>query len=149
MNSPTQSPASARKKRILVADDDAGMRLALAIRLRANNYEVVSAGDGLSVVEEARRHTPDLILLDLGMPGGDGFTVMNMLQEEEPEASIPVIVLSGRNRATHSSQVREAGAALFLQKPADTEQLLAAIERVLRNAPVPAAPAKRTEHLMV
>jgi two-component system KDP operon response regulator KdpE len=142
------APASARKKRILVADDDAGMRLALAIRLRANNYEVVSASDGMSVVEEARRHTPDLILLDLGMPGGDGFTVMNMLQEDEPEASIPVIVLSGRNRATHIGPVRDAGAALFLQKPADTEQLLAAIERVLRNAPPP-PPVKKVEHLMV
>jgi len=146
MNHP---PINIRKKRILVADDDPGMRLALAIRLRANNYEVTCAGDGMSVVEEARKHTPDLILLDLGMPGGDGFTVMNMLQEDEPEASIPVIVLSGRNRATHISQVREAGAALFLQKPADTEQLLAAIERVLRNAPPPPAPVKKTDHLMV
>ncbi len=122
------------KKRILVADDDPGMRLALAIRLRANNYEVTCAGDGMSVVDEARRHTPDLILLDLGMPGGDGFTVMNMLQSDEPEASIPVIVLSGRNKATHQDLVLDAGASVFLQKPADTDQLLSTIERVLRAA---------------
>ena len=122
------------KKRILVADDDPGMRLALAIRLRANNYEVICAGDGMSVVDEARRHTPDLILLDLGMPGGDGFTVMRMLQADEPEASIPVIVLSGRNRATHLDLALDAGAALFLQKPADTDQLLEAIERTLYSA---------------
>jgi DNA-binding response OmpR family regulator len=144
-----QLPTNARKKRILVADDDPGMRLALAIRLRANNYEVTCAGDGMSVVEEARKHTPDLILLDLGMPGGDGFSVMNMLQEEEPEASIPVIVLSGRNRATHISQVREAGAALFLQKPADTEQLLGAIASALRNAHVPMKVEKRPEPTVV
>ena len=130
----TYPPSNARKKRILVADDDPGMRLALAIRLRANNYEVCCAGDGLSVVDEARRHTPDLILLDLGMPGGDGFTVMNMLQSEDTEASIPVIVLSGRNRATHLDRVLDAGAAVFLQKPADTDLLLSTIERVLRSA---------------
>lgn len=123
------------KKRILVADDDPGMRLALAIRLRANNYEVACAGDGLSVVEEARTHTPDVIILDLGMPGGDGFSVMDMLQSEEPEASIPVIVLSGRNRATNIDRVLDAGAMMFLQKPADTDQLLAAITAALQTSP--------------
>jgi two-component system KDP operon response regulator KdpE len=123
------------KKRILVADDDPGMRLALAIRLRANNYEVACAGDGLSVVEEARQHTPDVIILDLGMPGGDGFSVMDMLQSEEPEASIPVIVLSGRNRATNIERVLDAGALMFLQKPADTDQLLAAITAALQTSP--------------
>jgi two-component system KDP operon response regulator KdpE len=124
------------KKRILVADDDPGMRLALAIRLRANNYDVACAGDGLSVVEEARRLTPDVIILDLGMPGGDGFAVMEMLQSEEPEASIPVIVLSGRNRATNLEKVHDAGAMMFLQKPADTEQLLAAITAALHTNPM-------------
>lgn len=132
----THSFTSAPKKRILIADDDPGMRLALAIRLRANNYEVSCAGDGLSVVDEARRHTPDLIILDLGMPGGDGFAVMNMLQAEEPEASIPVIVLSGRNRATHQDRALDAGASIFLQKPADTNQLLSAIEHVLESAAI-------------
>ena len=130
----TYSLTGPAKKRILVADDDPGMRLALAIRLRANNYEVSCAGDGMSVVDEARRHTPDLILLDLGMPGGDGFTVLNMLQSEDSEASIPVIVLSGRNKATHQDRALDAGASIFLQKPADTDQLLIAIERVLRTS---------------
>ena len=68
--------ANSSKKRILIGDDDPGMRLALLIRLRANNYEVSCAGDGLSVVAEARKHRPDLILLDLGMPSGDGYTVL-------------------------------------------------------------------------
>ena len=130
----TYPPTHPAKKRILVADDDPGMRLALAIRLRANNYEVMCAGDGLSVVDEARRHTPDLILLDLGMPCGDGFTVMNMLQSEDAAASIPVIVLSGRNLATHLDRALDAGAAVFLQKPADTDLLLSTIERVLRSS---------------
>ncbi len=124
------------KKRILVADDDPGMRLALAIRLRANNFDVSCAGDGLSVVDEARRHTPDLILLDLGMPSGDGFVVLDMLQAEEPEASIPVIVLTGRDRVVNRERALNAGAIMFLQKPVENTHLLAAISQAL-HLPVP------------
>lgn len=124
------------KKKILVADDDPGMRLALLIRLRANNYEVSCAGDGLSVVAEARRSTPDLIILDLGMPSGDGFTVLEMLQSEPSEASIPVIVLSGRDRAANRDRAINAGATMFLQKPVDTTHLLAAISQALHPAGV-------------
>jgi DNA-binding response OmpR family regulator len=125
---------SAPKERILIADDDPGMRLALLIRLRANNYEVTCVGDGLSVVAEARRSNPDLIILDLGLPGGDGFTVLDMLQSEPREAAIPVIVLSGRDRATNVDRALDAGATMFLQKPADTSRLLAAISTALHHA---------------
>jgi DNA-binding response OmpR family regulator len=128
--------SSNAKKKILVADDDPGMRLALAIRLRANNFDVTCTADGLTTVEEARLHTPDVIILDLGMPGGDGFSVMEMLQSEEPEASIPVIVLSGRNRDTSIDRVMDAGALMFLQKPANTDQLLAAITAALHSSPM-------------
>jgi two-component system KDP operon response regulator KdpE len=123
--------ANALKKRILVGDDDPGMRLALLIRLRANNYEVSCAGDGLSVVAEARKYHPDLILLDLGMPSGDGYTVLKMLRSEPGEAQIPVIVLSARDRASHEERSKEAGATTFLQKPVETDHLLFAITQAL------------------
>jgi two-component system KDP operon response regulator KdpE len=126
--------ASSSKKRILIGDDDPGMRLALLIRLRANNYDVSCAGDGLSVVAEARKHRPDLILLDLGMPSGDGYTVLHMLQGETSEAEIPVIVLSARDRASHADRSIEAGAAIFLQKPVETELLLSSITKVLNES---------------
>jgi len=122
---------NAPKKRILIGDDDPGMRLALLIRLRANNYDVSCAGDGLSVVAEARKHRPDLILLDLGMPSGDGYTVLKMLRSEPSEAHIPVIVLSARDRASHEERSKEAGAATFLQKPVETDHLLFAITQAL------------------
>ncbi len=119
------------KKKILVADDDPGMRLALLIRLRANNYEVSCAGDGLSVIAEARKSNPDLIILDLGMPSGDGFTVLDSLRSEPPDVSIPVIVLSGRDRSANRDRAINAGATMFLQKPVDTSHLLAAISQAL------------------
>jgi DNA-binding response OmpR family regulator len=122
------------KKKILVADDDPGMRLALLIRLRANNYEVSCAADGLSAIAEARKSSPDLIILDLGMPSGDGFTVLEMLRSEEPDLAIPVIVLSGRDRAANRDRAIDAGAAMFLQKPVDTSHLLAAISQALHPA---------------
>lgn len=123
----------APKKRILIADDDPGMRLALAIRLRANNYEITCAGDGLSVVAEARKHLPDLILLDLGMPAGDGFLVLSMLRadSQEPEAAIPVIVLTGRELSGNMDRALDAGATMFLQKPVETDRLLTAIQQAL------------------
>ena len=126
--------ANSSKKRILIGDDDPGMRLALLIRLRANNYEVSCAGDGLSVVAEARKHRPDLILLDLGMPSGDGYTVLHMLQGDPSEAQIPVIVLSARDRAGHEERSKEAGAAIFLQKPVETELLLSSITQALAES---------------
>ena len=127
-----------KKKRILVADDDPGMRLALAIRLRANNFDVSCAGDGLSTVDEARRQAPDLIILDLGMPAGDGFTVLRMLRGERSEASIPVIVLSGRDRAANQDRSLHAGAVVFLQKPVQNAHLLAIISQTLKM-PMPVA----------
>jgi DNA-binding response OmpR family regulator len=126
-----------RKKRILIADDDPGMRLALAIRLRANNFDVLCAGDGLSVVDEARRSAPDLILLDLGMPSGDGFVVLEMLKADLPQDNIPIIVLTGRERAGNKSRALNAGAIMFLQKPVENTHLLAAISQAL-GMPVPA-----------
>ena len=134
------SVANSPKKRILIGDDDPGMRLALLIRLRANNFEVSCAGDGLSVVAEARKNRPDLILLDLGMPSGDGYTVLNMLQGDPSEAEIPVIVLSARDRAGHEGRSLEAGATTFLQKPVETEHLLNAITKALTVAPVKTLP---------
>ena len=122
----------ASKKKILIADDDPGMRLALLVRLRANNYDVACVGDGLSVIFEARRNSPDLIILDLGLPSGDGFTVLEMLQTDDAHACIPVIVLSGREADANKDRAIDAGALMFLQKPVGTSELLTAVEHALQ-----------------
>ena len=81
------------KKKILIVDDDADLRAALNIRLRANGYEVAFAADALSAVAQARKLTPDLILLDLGLPAGDGFSVLERLKANDSLSLIPVIVV--------------------------------------------------------
>ena len=112
-------------------DDDPEMRLALHIRLKANNYDVAVAVDGVSGIAETRKHMPDLILLDLGLPAGDGFTVLERLAINDSLAHIPVIVVSGRDRAANKDRALKAGAKVFLQKPVKNAELLYAIEQTL------------------
>jgi DNA-binding response OmpR family regulator len=116
---------------ILIVDDDPDMRLALQIRLKANAYDVHCAEDGIGAISEARKHTPDLIVLDLGIPAGDGFVVLDMLKTNLHLSSIPVIVLSGRDRRANEERVLNAGARAFLQKPVQTNEFLAVIRQTL------------------
>jgi DNA-binding response OmpR family regulator len=126
--------------KVLIVDDDPEMRLAMHVRLKANNYAVGFAVDGVSGVAEARRQMPDVILLDLGLPAGDGFTVLERLQASDILATIPVIVVSGRDRAVHRDRSLKAGARMFLQKPVRNADLLLAIEQSLGHKIQNAAP---------
>ena len=119
------------QKKILVVDDDPDMRLGLQQLLSANHYDVISAGDGVASISEARKHMPDLMILDLGLPAGDGFSVLERLKANEKLSSIPVIVLSGRDRVGNRDRAIKAGARTFLQKPMANEKLLAVIRMVL------------------
>ena len=121
------------EKTILVVDDDPDVRQSLHVRLKANNYHVIFAVDGVSSIAEARKHMPDLIILDLGLPAGDGFTVLACLQATAGLSSIPVIVVSGRDRSTSRDRALQSGAEAFLQKPVDNAQLLSVIRQVLGN----------------
>jgi two-component system KDP operon response regulator KdpE len=112
------------KPRILVVDDDPDLVRALRLRLRANNYEIVTAGDGYSAIAVAQKEHPDLILLDLGLPAGDGFVVLERLQKSDALSSVPVIVLSARDPQDNEARALRTGAAAFFQKPADNEELL-------------------------
>jgi two-component system KDP operon response regulator KdpE len=116
---------------ILIVDDDPDMRQNLQIRLKASGYDVHSAEDGIGAVSEARKHAPDLIVLDLGLPAGDGFVVLDMLKTNRDLSSIPVIVLSGRDRRANEQRVLNAGARAFLQKPVQSNDFLAVIRQAL------------------
>jgi DNA-binding response OmpR family regulator len=119
------------QKKILVVDDDPEMRLGLQLRLTANHYDVIFAADGVASIAEARKHSPDLMILDLGLPAGDGFSVLERMKVNESLSSIPVIVLSGRDRLGNWDRALKAGAKTFLQKPVANDKLLAVIRLVL------------------
>jgi DNA-binding response OmpR family regulator len=119
------------QKTILVVDDDPDVRLSLHVRLRANDYETIFAADGITGIVEAQKHMPDLIMLDLGLPAGDGFNVLDWLRASDGLSSIPVIVVSGRDRNANRDRVLQAGAKAFLQKPVDNVHLLSVIRQAL------------------
>lgn len=112
------------KPKILVVDDDPDLVRAMRLRLRANNYEVATATDGYSAIASAQKERPSLIILDLGLPVGDGFVVLDRLQNSDALSGIPVIVLSARDPQTNEERALKAGAAAFFQKPADNDELM-------------------------
>src|SRR5258707_15132959 len=118
-------------KKIMIIDDDPDMRLGLHIRLKANNFQTVFAADALSAISEARKHEPDLIILDLGLPAGDGFVVMERLRSIPALAVIPIIVVSARDVLANKERALKAGAKAYLQKPVDNAELLKVIRRAL------------------
>jgi DNA-binding response OmpR family regulator len=118
-------------KKILVVDDDPDLRLALGVRLRAHHYQTTFAADGVAAISSAQKERPDLILLDLGLPGGDGFRVLERFRAIPRLACIPVIVLTARSARSTEDQVLRLGVNAFFQKPVDNQVFLAAIRQVL------------------
>src|ERR1700685_2477206 len=104
-------------KKILIIEDDPDVRLGYHIRLKANDYDTFFASDALASLAEARKHQPDLIILDLGLPGGDGFVVMERLRSNMYLAVVPVIIVTARDAYPNRDKALQAGAKAFLQKP--------------------------------
>jgi DNA-binding response OmpR family regulator len=118
-------------KKILVVEDDADVRLGYHILLKANYYDTFFAIDSLSAISEARKQVPDLIILDLGLPAGDGFVVMERLRNNTSLFGIPVIVVSARDVKANKDRALKAGAKAFFQKPWNDNELLAVIRGLL------------------
>jgi two-component system KDP operon response regulator KdpE len=128
------------RPKILVVDDDPDLVRALRLRLRANNYEVTTATDGYTAIASAQKDRPALIILDLGLPVGDGFVVLERLQNSDTLAGVPVIVLSARDPHSNEDRALKAGAAAFFQKPADNDELMNVIRVSLAPAQSQTAP---------
>jgi DNA-binding response OmpR family regulator len=126
--------------KILVVEDDPDVLLGYRVFLRAHGYETVAATDGLFAVSEALTHQPDLIVLDVGLPGGDGFLVLERYRNHPRLAIIPVIVVSGRDPRGNRDRALQAGAKAYLQKPWNDDELLATNGRLLAHAPDLATP---------
>ncbi len=119
---------------ILLIEDDLNVFHGIQRKLKAFNYETLYAPDAIASISQARQHRPDLILLDLGLPAGDGFVVMERLKQFPDLSVIPVIVMSGRDRASNEGRALRAGAAAFLQKPVNGDVLLETMRKCLGKA---------------
>ncbi|MFE6867817.1 response regulator [Kitasatospora sp. NPDC057692] len=122
---------------ILVVDDEPALLRTLRINLGARQYAVRTAATGGEALDRAAHHSPDAVLLDLGLPDLDGMDVLRGLRRR---SAVPIIVLSGRSGAADRIGALDAGADDYLTKPFLMEELLARLRAVLRRPPV-AGPA--------
>lgn len=118
-------------QKILIVDDDPTARHIAHTVLKANGYETVIASDAMGALAETQRHRPDLVILDLGLPAGGGFAYLKRKGSLPQIALIPVLVISGQDRAASESRALEAGASAYMQKPADGESVLAKVREIL------------------
>ena len=118
-------------RKIVIVDDDQDQAMGLSIRLRACGYTVVAARDAIQAIAVIRKEQPDLVVLDIGLPGGDGHTVLQRLRSMGPTSLLPIIVLSAMDPASHRERMLSAGAFAYFQKPADDRALVAAIGQAL------------------
>jgi two-component system, cell cycle response regulator len=117
--------------KILIADDSRFHVQLLAAYLGPKKFDLIFASNALQAWTQALRSNPDLILLDINMPGGTGVEVLQRLRISTKTQHIPVIVITGEDGAAIESVVRDLGAADFLHKPVGQEQLCATVDRVL------------------
>jgi len=118
-------------KKILVVEDDMKTARALAIRLKAEGFQPIVAYDALTALASATKHLPDLILLDLMLPLGGGFSTIERLQSIPETVAIPFIVVTAGKELDLRRRARELGAVGFFDKPYDPQRLLAAIRTQL------------------
>lgn len=130
------------KPRILVVDDEPATVKLLSANLKARGYEVLAAGDGLEALKVAQETLLDLIVLDLGLPGMDGFEVCAAVRRD---SQVPILVLSARGRERDKVQALDQGADDYLTKPFGVEELLARVRALLRRS-APAESIARTAY---
>jgi DNA-binding response OmpR family regulator len=131
--------------KILLVDDDDLIRRSLAFTLGQSGYQTITAASAEDALALVRRDTPDLVLLDIGLPGMDGLQAMRQFQDQE----IPVIFLTARRRELDEILGLELGAEDYVTKPFDADVLLARIRVVLRRAQQKTGPQEGSEPLTV
>ncbi len=117
--------------RVLVVDDDRTARAALGSRLGALGHDIIYASDGEAALREAKAEEIDLVLLDLGLPTGDSFLVLETLRTHSDGEKRPVIVFSAADPQLYRERALEAGALDFFEKTEDFVPLLRAVQRAL------------------
>jgi CheY-like chemotaxis protein len=126
-----------QRKLVLVIDDNDAERQLYGGLLWYNGFDVAFAETGEDGVQLAREQTPDLVLLDLMLPGIDGVSVCNILKQDDQTTDVPVVALSGRSEREFGSAARSAGCANYLEKPISPLEVLHEVERLIGRPPPP------------
>ena len=126
-------PAANNAPLVLVIDDAEDLRALVAELLEANGFRVTSAKNGFEGVRVAVESTPDVILMDLGMPGMDGLETARLLKKQPVTAAIPIVAFTGQSVADDLPRIRACGFAELIVKSHDPEQLLATLGRLVHR----------------
>jgi len=126
-------------KKILLVDDEPEFVSMLQMRLEANRYDVVTANDGREGLQKIAEENPDLVLLDVMMPGMDGFEVLEKLRKSPSTKYLPVVLLTARGESSSIFKGQELGATDYLTKPCASEDLLAVIRKHIGGGAPPSA----------
>jgi len=119
------------KPLVLVADDDPAILNILCLGLQSKGYEVVTAADGAAALAILDRQSPDLVFLDIEMPGASGIEVLRRIRKERP--TLPAIIMTAHGTVTYAVEAMKEGATDFITKPFEIDQLLLVVDRVLRQ----------------
>ncbi|MCX7011668.1 MAG: response regulator [Candidatus Sumerlaeota bacterium] len=122
-------------KRVLIADDEEDVKDVMQMFLEGEGYEVETAYDGLDALDRVRTFQPDVILLDIMMPVVDGIQVCRKLKSDEKTKHIPVIMVSAAAKREKEGEAYDAGAAAYVLKPFQPEELVRVVERCLAGRP--------------
>jgi len=118
-------------KTVLLVDDDNSILLGTGVRLKSMGYTVYTAKDAVNAVSAVVKNHPDVVVLDVSLPAGDGFLVADRLQNLVVSAATPIIFITASENPALRERAMRMGAAAFLQKPFDATSLADAIEAAL------------------
>jgi CheY-like chemotaxis protein len=118
-------------KTVLLVDDDNTVLLGTGVRLKGMGYIVYTAKDAVSAVSAVRKNAPDIVVLDISLPAGDGFVVAERLQNLTGSAATPIIFMTASDKPMLRERAKALGAVGFLKKPFDATSLADAIEMAL------------------
>jgi len=127
-------PANVPRAAVLVVDDEDMIRSVLRLTLVHAGYDVTEAENGEDALSKVQEERPDLILLDVMMPGMDGFAVCEQLRQSPDTAGLPIIMLSARSDSRSRQEGRRVGATKYLTKPVEANKLLKHVEEVLEKS---------------
>ncbi len=136
-----------RPPRVLIVEDDEEITQVLTRSLRLEGYDVGAAGDGNAALEQARSFSPDLVILDLGLPGLDGIDVARRLREASDD--VPILILTARDALESRVQGLDTGADDYLVKPFERQELLARMRALLRRRPPRGSASLRVGDLLL
>lgn len=117
--------------KILIVDDEVDLIAPLEMYLQSNGYEIITASDGMEALKLTEEESPDLILLDIIMPGMDGYTALEKLKADEKTKSIPVIMLTVKAGKEIGREIEKADG--YLMKPFEREELLRRVKQILEK----------------